>query len=81
MSASVRSASSFNLLRHRSPVTSALEMGNPFTDDGKCTYTIDTHNICCDGVIETVSNIETLDRDKFNAFVTDRLQKTLSINY
>ena len=51
------------------------EMGNPFTDDGKSIYALDTHNICCDAVIETVSNIETLGRDQFNAFVTDRLQK------
>jgi hypothetical protein len=56
-------------------------MGNPFADDGKCIYAVDMHNICFDAVIDTVSNIETLGREQFNAFVKDRLQQhTVLIN-
>jgi hypothetical protein len=62
-------------------VAAFKEMGNPFADDGKCIYAVDTHNICFDAVIDTVSNIEDFGREQFNAFIKDRLQQhTVFIN-
>ena len=51
------------------------ETGNPFANDGKCLYALDTHDVCSDDVTANVFNIESLGGKQFNVFVTDRLIK------
>jgi hypothetical protein len=48
-------------------------MGNPFADEGNFFHAIDTHDICCEAVTETVCNIESLGCKQFNTCVRSRL--------
>ena len=45
------------------------ENGNPFNDDSRDLYNIDTKDVAGDGVIDTVRHIEQLGQQQYHEFV------------
>jgi len=48
-------------------------MGNPFLDDGRELYAIDTHRVCDSAIVKTVQSVKSLGQEQFTSFVSKRL--------
>ena len=53
------------------------EMGNPFEEISEDLLVLDTHDIADKGIAESVRTIESLGKELFDSFVSDRLEKCI----
>eukprot|EP00112_Aurelia_sp_Birch-Aquarium-sp1_P018595 Seg4456.5 transcript_id=Seg4456.5/GoldUCD/mRNA.D3Y31 product="hypothetical protein" protein_id=Seg4456.5/GoldUCD/D3Y31 len=52
-------------------------MGNPFEEISDNLLVLDTHDIADKGIAESVRTIESIGKELFNSFVSDRLEKCI----
>ena len=57
------------------------QLGNPFEEEGKDLYVVDTRDVMSDDVVETVKNVLTIGQQQYNSYVKTRLkQRTTPIS-